>query len=687
MAASASVAIAATPLGDTWPVAAPAAHGLSAARLEGSWLAMEQLESMTFLVIKSDHVVFERYAGGYSRTKPHYTASLAKALVGGTSLIVAMGDGLISPAEPAARFIPAWRDSAEKSRITVAQLATHTSGIDDANTEGVPHRDLPGWKGDFWRRLPPPRDPFTLARDEAPLVAPPGTEAHYSNPGMAMLAWCVTASLRGTADEDLVSLLRHRVMEPIGVPANEWTAGYNGPVKIDGLPLAGNWGGAEFSPNAAARVGRLLMHSGQWNGQQILSEDAVRAATTHAGLPNHSGLGWWVNRRADGSRFFASAPADAFFGLGAGGQFLLVVPSLDLIVVRNGLSLPGGKDVYRRIEKVVVDPVMEAFEKPAAPPYPPSPAIARIEWAPTDTIVRRAPGGDNWPTTWTDDDSLFTAYGDGNGFEPHIADRLSLGLARIEGTPPDFRGVNFRSPSGEQIGDGRSGRKASGLLMVDGTLYLLARNAGHSQLAWSNDRGKTWVWADWTFRESLGCPAFVQFGQNYAGARDDFVYILSPDTDTAYQRADRLVLARVPKNRLRDRSAYEFFVRRDADGTTRWSANIAERGAIFEQPGAVYRSHMTWHPALRRYLLTVIGRGADTRFAGGFAIYDAPEPWGPWTTAAYYDTWDTGPGESCHFPSKWLDRDGGWLVFSGNDSFSVRRANIVPRAEPAAPRE
>ena len=44
----------------------------------------------------------------------------------------------------------------------------------------------------------------------------------------------------------------------------------------------------------------------------------------------------------------------------------------------------------------------------AEPPYPPSPVIAGIEWAPAGEIVRLAPGGDNWPLTWADDDALYT---------------------------------------------------------------------------------------------------------------------------------------------------------------------------------------------------------------------------------------------------------------------------------------
>ena len=282
---------------------------------------------------------------------------------------------------------------------------------------------------------------------------------------------------------------------------------------------------------------------------------------------------------------------------------------------------------------------------------------------------------------------MYTAYGDGNGFEPFIAQKLSLGFARIAGTPPRVTAENIRTPTGEATGDGAAGKKASGLLMVDGVLYLWARNAGNSQLAWSSDRGKTWTWADWKFTASFGCPTFLNFGKNYAGARDDFVYVYSHDSDSAYEPADRMVLARVPKTRIRERSAYEFFAGLDGDGRPVWTHDLARRGAVFAHHGRCARHAVTYNAGLGRYLLVQPLAGPasrdpkgrrDTRFSGGLAIYDAPEPWGPWTTVFFTDRWDVGPGETASFPTKWMSADGRTLhlVFSGDDSFSVRQATL-----------
>ncbi len=292
--------------------------------------------------------------------------------------------------------------------------------------------------------------------------------------------------------------------------------------------------------------------------------------------------------------------------------------------------------------------------------------------------MRQARGSDNWPLTWGDDDALYAAYGDGRGFEPFVDVKLSLGLAKISGAPNDFVGINLRSPTAEQRGDGAAGKKASGLLMVDGVLYLLARNAGNSQLAWSRDHGQSWTWSDWKFTRSFGCPTFLNFGPDYHGARDELVYIYSHDSDSAYQAADQMVLARVDRRRLKQRDAYEFFGGLDASGRATWTRNVERRAAVFTHPGRCYRSSISYNAPLRRYLWCQILPGSDPRYAGGLGIYDAPEPWGPWGAAYFAEAWDVAPGETAGIPTKWISADGlsFHLVFSGEDHFSVRRGTL-----------
>jgi hypothetical protein len=277
--------------------------------------------------------------------------------------------------------------------------------------------------------------------------------------------------------------------------------------------------------------------------------------------------------------------------------------------------------------------------------------------------------------TWGDDDALYTSYGDGRGFQPFVEKKLSLGLARIEGGPGDFVARNLRAPTPERLGDGPRGAKASGMLMSGGVLYMWVRNVGNSQLAWSADRGRTWEWG-FKFDQSFGCPALLNFGKNHQGARDDYVYTFSQDGPGAYQPYDGIVLARAAKQKIRDRDAYEFFTRRDADGKALWSPRIEDRGHVLSYPGHCERLDVIYNPGVGRYLMTVgYGHGK------GWGLFDAPAPWGPWTVAFTTTDWDQGETHGYRLPTKWIS-DGGrrmYLVFSGrkfgalqNDAFCVR---------------
>ncbi|MCP5109445.1 MAG: DUF4185 domain-containing protein [bacterium] len=373
-------------------------------------------------------------------------------------------------------------------------------------------------------------------------------------------------------------------------------------------------------------------------------------------------------------------PSDAFAGAGAGNQVMLVVPSMDLVVVRQGSLLARNTDdgmFWGGIEKFLFNPLMEAVREGAGePPYPQSKVIRGVEFEPVAGITCQAPNSDNWPITWADDGHLYTSYGDGWGFEPLVEKKLSQGFARIRGWGEDFSGENIRTETGETLGDGPRGAKASGMLMVDGVLYVWARNTGNAQLMWSADHGKTWE-RGFKFTESFGSPAFLNFGRNYEGARDGYVYTYSQAGPSAYEIDYGLVLARVEKERIRERAAYEFFARWDEDGSPVWSPDIGDRGMVFYYPGNVQRVDAVYNPGLGRYLLA-LGYG----HGGGWGIFDAPEPWGPWTTAFHTPYWGLGSTHGYRLPSKWISEDGRTmhLIFSGRkhngvlwDAFCVRR--------------
>src|SRR5436305_2941340 len=177
-----------------WREATPAESGLSPERIESLRTSLAAKGTRALLIIRHDRIVCEWYAPGTTADKPQGTASLAKSLVGGMSLAVALNDGKLHADDRVATFIPEWAADPRKSKITVAQLASHTSGLEDAEENRIAHEKLTGWKGEFWRREP--ADPFTVSRDQVPVIYEPGERASYSNPGMAMLAYSVTSAIR-----------------------------------------------------------------------------------------------------------------------------------------------------------------------------------------------------------------------------------------------------------------------------------------------------------------------------------------------------------------------------------------------------------------------------------------------------------------------------------------------------------
>jgi CubicO group peptidase (beta-lactamase class C family) len=632
--------------------AAHAQHGFDPQKLDQFRASLAARGTKALLIQRDGKTVLEWYAPDHGPGKRHYSASLAKALVGGTSLMLAIQDGRLKADDTAASYIPTWRNHPLKSRILIRHLATHTSGIEDAEQDNIPHMELPGWKGRFWRRQP---DPFTPSIHDAPVLFEPGTNWAYSNPGMAALAYAVTASLRGTPHPDIRSLLKARVFDTLDIPESEWSIGYGQAYKVDGLALWGNWGGGSFTARAVAKVANWMIERGAM-------------ATRDQGLPISpdprapaAGLGWYSNAR----RSWPALPTDAFAGAGAGHQVLLAIPSLKLVVVRNGANLePDLTDdrFWGAVYDHIFAPLMATL---ADPPYPPSALIRGVRFDPPESIRRDADGSDNWPVTWGADNHLYVSYGDGWGFDPRTEKKLSQGWARIEGGPGGFKGVNIRTATGERTGDGRAGAKASGLLMVEGVLYAWVRNPSHAQLSWSEDLGRGWHWG-FRFETSMGSPAFLNFGRNYAGARDGFVYTYSQDGPSAYHQDDGIVLARAPVARLRDRSAWEFWA-----GGGRWSSNIEERVPVFRFPGHCERVDAVYHPGLRRYLLAV-----GYNHASGWGLFEAPEPWGPWSVAFHTHKWDLDETHGYRLPSKWIG-DGGrmYLIYSGRlreDAFCVR---------------
>ena len=461
--------------------------------------------------------------------------------IGVTALGLAITDGKIGLADKVVQHHPTFAVPPESNRktdwidrITIQHLATQTAGF-----------EKPGG--------------YTK------LIFEPGTKWSYSDGGPNWLAECITLTYGRDVDE----LLFERVFTPLGIDRRDlsWRRNSYRKKEIDGVARREFGSGISANVNAMARIGYLYLHGGKWNGKQIIPAEFVTAASTTVksvvGIPevdakrygnasDHYGLLWWNN--ADST--LKNVPRDAYWSWGLYESLIVVIPSLDIVVARAGKSWKRDWAGHYDVLQPFFDPIVASTgDKPASAddcvceevldstdrdrgPYPRSSVISGIEWADASTIIRKAKGGDNWPITWGDDDALYTAYGDGRGFRPNVERKLSMGLCKVTGGPHDFLGVNLRSATAERTGGGAGGPKVSGMLMVDGVLYMLVRNTANSQLAWSTDHGRTWTWSEWNFTTSFGYPTFLNFGKNYAGARDEFVYVYSQDSDSAYKECD-----------------------------------------------------------------------------------------------------------------------------------------------------
>jgi len=333
--------------------------------------------------------------------------------------------------------------------------------------------------------------------------------------------------------------------------------------------------------------------------------------------------------------------------------------------------------------------------RPARAPYPPSPVLAGITFH-RETLVTAAPGSDQFGTTWAADDALYLAWGDGGGFGgTNSRGRVSLGVARITGKPPAWQAVNVWGgvrPLSSQ--PAIRGKTSSGVVAVGDAIYLFVveQDVWTNNHVWrSTDSGLTWTDLGPMFNEpkaAFADPGIIQFGPGYRGARDEFIYGYSEKP-----WPDALALFRVPKDRIADRKACEFFAGLDKDGRPRWTRDIGRMKPVFRDPnGTEWGVTCVYHPGLKRYLLAVRHNGDS----GEWGLFDAPEPWGPWTTVAYgpdFPEWTYSPdphGASRNrpawmhtFPQKWMQRDGPdlWQISDRGDRFNLVKATLRLRAD------
>jgi CubicO group peptidase (beta-lactamase class C family) len=193
-------------------------------------------------------------------------------------------------------------------------------------------RQTSDWSGTLWGK-PWHADPQGNQEPDADLGAP-GTVFAYNDVRINLLALALTRRFgRGLED-----VLRDEVMDPIGASGTwSWHGYASSHVDIDGRDVevvsgGAHWGGGLWmSALDHARVGRLLLQRGEWDGRRVLSETWIDAMTAPASTNPDYGMLWWLNHRG---KVWPSAPRSGFCARGnLGRQLLWIDPELDLVVV------------------------------------------------------------------------------------------------------------------------------------------------------------------------------------------------------------------------------------------------------------------------------------------------------------------------------------------------------------------
>ena len=259
--------------------------------------------------------------------------SVTKSM-GGIVLGLALDENRVTLSGKGVDYMPTFGtppagNSANAQLITLGMLATHTSGFQKADS--------------------------AVTGLAANITVTPGTVWKYSDAGLNWLADVLTTVYQ----QDLAALANQRVWSVLGVSGGatngddiRWRVNAQRPPTRDGGTLQHRElaSGISANVNAMARVGLLFLRKGDWNGTRILSEAFITRVQTplpeNAGLPvvpdraserypnaqTDYGILWWTNK----SGTMPNVPEDAFWAWGLGEELIVVIPSLDLVIVRNG---------------------------------------------------------------------------------------------------------------------------------------------------------------------------------------------------------------------------------------------------------------------------------------------------------------------------------------------------------------
>lgn len=294
---------------------------------------LEANDSIGFLVLQGDTVIYERYFQGHTASSPSQAFSMSKSFT--ASLIgMAIDDGYIEGVDqPITDFVPEL-SAAGFDAVRIHDLLNMTSGsnyVENDNPFGE-HVTF-----NFTDQLE--REILSLGMEREP-----GTLWRYKSGDNALLALALSRAL---GEETITDYVQRRLWTPLGMQDDAiWTIDHEG----DGLEKS--WCCLAASVRDFAKLGRLYLNGGAWNGQQLLSSEWIEQSTQVGQVPagvwpqEYVQIGWW---NYGYQWWLASKEAGDYFALGKNGQFLYVNPEKDLTIVRLGWS-QGSLDSSQWIE-------------------------------------------------------------------------------------------------------------------------------------------------------------------------------------------------------------------------------------------------------------------------------------------------------------------------------------------------
>ena len=324
MPATSALVVLATLISGADP-AAPAA-----ARMKAAADYSKSERGLAVVVLYDGKRVFEQYDNGGAADRPQMLASGSKSFVG-LAAVAAAQDQVLNLDDPASESITEWKDDPKKAKITYRQLLTLTSGLTPGERGNAVK--APAWKDIAGK----------------PMSGKPGEQFEYGAYHLNTFAYALERKL---GKETFEEYLKRRVLDPIGIKV-EWRFKCD-----DKHPQVG--GGAFVTAKDWAKFGELVRMGGKWDGKEVV--DAKLLAECFQGTPLNPayGLTWWLKKKVTVehrkkipilSREWGDVanadwlPADLVAACGAGKQRLYVIPSLKLVIVRQGSLSQGFSDI------------------------------------------------------------------------------------------------------------------------------------------------------------------------------------------------------------------------------------------------------------------------------------------------------------------------------------------------------